>query len=154
VSPSPSLPRCLPHRLSHCASLTVSPTVPPSLSLPLCLPHRLSHCASLTVSPTAPPSPSLPLCLPHRLSHCASLTVSPTVTPSPSLPLCLPHRLDAGVGVRSDAAHVQRQGRARLHPQPGMISPDITPLQHICSSRLRTRQMPAPSSSHRSIICH
>jgi hypothetical protein len=102
VSPSPSLPLCLPHRLSHCVSLavsttvslspslqrvslTVSPTVSPSPSLPLhvspspslplCLPRRLYHCVSLTVSPT---------CLPHRLSHCVSLTVSPTVSPSPS----------------------------------------------------------------------
>jgi hypothetical protein len=46
--------------------------VPPSPSLPLCLPHRLSHCVSLTVSPTVSPSPSLPLCLPRRrrVSRC------------------------------------------------------------------------------------
>jgi hypothetical protein len=74
------LPPCLPHRLSHCVPLTVSPTLPLSPSLPLCLPHRLSHCVSLTVSPTLPLSPSLPLCLPHRLS--------PTASPSPSLSLC------------------------------------------------------------------
>jgi hypothetical protein len=98
VYPSPSLPLCLSHRLSHCASrcvlLTVSPPVPLSPSLPLCLSlcpaHRLSPCASLTFSPTVPLavscSPSLPLCLSHRLSHCASrcvlLTVSPTVSSS------------------------------------------------------------------------
>jgi hypothetical protein len=60
---SPSL--CLPHRLPHCVSLTVSPS--------LCLPH----CVSLTVSLTMSPSLSLShvqvqegrvaLLSPHRL---------------------------------------------------------------------------------------
>ena len=51
---------CLSHRLSHCGSLTVSPTVSRSPSRPLSLAHRVSHCLSLTVSPS------------HRLSHCVS----------------------------------------------------------------------------------
>jgi hypothetical protein len=91
VSPSPYL-RCVslcPHCVSHGAVTRCAPS--------LCLPHRLSHCVSLTVSITVSPSvsitvspsPSLSLCL----SHCVSLTVSITVSPSPSLALCLSHRL-------------------------------------------------------------
>jgi hypothetical protein len=56
VSPSPSLPLCLPHCGSHCVSLTFSPTVSPSLWLSLCLPHLLSHCVSPTVALTVSPS--------------------------------------------------------------------------------------------------
>jgi hypothetical protein len=91
VSPSPSLPLCLPHCGSHCVSLTFSPTVSPSLWLSLCLPHLLSHCVSPTVALTVSPSPSLPLCLPHCGSHCVSLTFSPTVSLPLWLSLCLPH---------------------------------------------------------------
>jgi hypothetical protein len=117
--PLPATWRCaIPHRLSRCVSLIVSPAVSPSLCLSHCVPHTVSpavspssclplclpHCVPHTVSPAVSPSSCLPLCLPH----CVSLTVSPT----PSLPLCPPHR----VSHSRSPAHHRRSLPARCAP--------------------------------------
>ena len=44
--PNVVCPRTAPFTIAPCASLTVCPTVSPSPSVPLCLPRRLSHCVS------------------------------------------------------------------------------------------------------------
>jgi hypothetical protein len=128
-----------------------------AVSLSLCIPHRLSHCASLTVSPTVPLavscSPSLPLCLSHLLSHCASrcvlLTVSPPVPLSPSLPLCLAlcpaHRLSHRVFLTGERR--RRQGVCQVHPPASRcaaaaVRPHV-PVLRVCHGRCgRAGQLP------------
>jgi hypothetical protein len=94
VGVSSCRPLCPSHRLSHCVSSTVSPTVSLSPSLPLSPTVSL-----LTVSPTVSLSPSLS----------PSLPLSPTVSPSPPLPVPAGGPC-AGGGAARPAARVRLGG--------------------------------------------